>query len=59
MPVSVTDTFHTNNLTITFAIAVAAISTEHIYEIHTSPHVPQQLHHLSQLPSSIILQSHW
>ena len=31
MPVSVTDTFHTNNLPITFAVAVAAISTEHFY----------------------------
>jgi len=45
MPVSVIDTFHTN-LPITFPITVAAISTEHFYEIHTFPHAPQQLHHL-------------
>jgi hypothetical protein len=59
MPVSVTDMFHANNLPITFAITVAAISTEHFYETHTSPHVPQQMHHPSKLPFAVILQSHW
>jgi hypothetical protein len=37
MPVSVTNTFHANNPPITFAITVAAISTEHFYELYTSP----------------------